>query len=100
MKANYSLIKRCDIRHFRNEVENQEVQIRKVVALLLIGSWGHLQPTSSFNKIYGKDRRGPSKPYTYQHSMDPGDSKNVYGSPKLQRKNFTLKIQGCAKFLE
>ena len=29
--------------------------------------------------------------------MDPGDYKNVYGTPRLQRPNFTLKLQGCAK---
>ena len=32
--------------------------------------------------------------------MDPGDSENVYENSRLQRPNFTLKLQGCAKFLE
>ena len=31
--------------------------------------------------------------------MDPGDSKNVYGTPRLQRPNFTLKLQGCGKVI-
>ena len=30
--------------------------------------------------------------------MNPGDSKNVHGSPKLQSSNFTLKLQGCSQF--
>ena len=29
--------------------------------------------------------------------MDTGDSKNVFGTPRLQRPNFTLKPQGCGK---
>ena len=37
------------------------------------------------------------KPNAGQYSMDPKDSKNVDGSSRLQRPNFTLKIQGWPK---
>ena len=40
------------------------------------------------------------KPNTGQYSMDPRDSKNVYGRSRLQHPNFIPKIQGWPKFLQ
>ena len=51
-----------------------------------------------FNLRWGKPCHVTGKPSAGEYSMDPGDSKNVYGSPRLQSLNFTLKIQGCLKF--
>ena len=56
--------------------------------------------TGSLKLLQGKEPHVTTKPNAVQYSRDPKDSKNIGGSSRLQQKNFTLKIQGCAKFLE
>ena len=50
--------------------------------------------TVRFNLGWGKTCHVTGKPSAGQYSMDPGDSENVYGNPRLLSLNFTLKIQG------
>ena len=46
----------------------------------------------------GLRRHFQGKLNAYQQPMDPGDYKNVYGNPRLQRPNITLKMSYLKKF--
>ena len=56
--------------------------------------------TVSLKLLQGKEPHVTRKPNAVQYSRDPKDYQNVDGSSRLQQLNSTLKIQGCAKFLE